>query len=97
MPNEPVVTMASIAGLVSAALSFARLMGWLPMTDDQFNQLMIVVGLALPIVGGFIARNQTTPLSDPKVNLDSGRTVSLVREDTKLPTPQAMERMEEKK
>lgn len=91
MPNEPVVTAAGIAGLISAALSFARLMGWLPMTDDQFNQLMIVVGLALPVVGALFARTQTTTLNDPKVVVD-GEEIALVRADTKLPPPQAMGR-----
>ena len=66
--NEPVVTAASVAALVSAIILWARLMGWLPMTDEQFNALMVVVTLALPIIGALIARRFVTPLASPKDN-----------------------------
>lgn len=64
--NEPVLTAASIAGLVSAGISFARLMGWLALNDDQYNSLMIFVGMALPIGLSIWARGQVTPLSQPR-------------------------------
>lgn len=66
--NEPVVTAASIASLISAIIIFVRSMGWLPITDDQFANLMAVVAIALPIIGALIARRFVTPLSAPKDN-----------------------------
>lgn len=66
MNTEPVITAASIAGLVSAGISFARLMNWIALTDDQYNSLMLFLGMALPIGLGIWARQQTTPLSAPR-------------------------------
>lgn len=67
MPStEPGTWAASVAGLIAAGLSFARLMQWLPMSDDQFNSLMIFIGLALPIVAALFARSKTTPLVEPQ-------------------------------
>lgn len=60
--REPVLTAASLAGLVSAAITFARLMGWLRLTDDQFNALMTFVGLLLPILFAIWARSKVTPV-----------------------------------
>lgn len=65
MANEPVITAASIAGLISAGISFARLMGWLALNDDQYNSLMLFIGMALPIGLGIWARSQVTPLAKP--------------------------------
>lgn len=64
--KEPVVISTSIAGLISALLMWARLMDFIAWTDDQFNQTMIVVSLALPIIAGLFARSQTTELRAPK-------------------------------
>lgn len=64
--GEPVVTAASIASLIQAIIVFARLMGWMPMTDEQFTALMAIVVIALPIAGALIARRYVTPLSAPK-------------------------------
>lgn len=66
MNTEPVITAASIAGLLSAGISFARLMGWITLSDDQFNSLMVFVGLALPIGLSLWARQQVTPLALPR-------------------------------
>lgn len=66
--NEPVVTAASIAALISSIIILARSMGWLQMTDEQFTNLMAVVVLALPIIGALIARRFVTPLIAPKDN-----------------------------
>lgn len=66
--NEPVVTAASIAALISSVIILARSMGWLQMTDEQFTNLMAVVVLALPIIGALIARRFVTPLSRPQDN-----------------------------
>lgn len=83
--REPVVVSSSIAGLISALLMWMRLMGWIGWTDDQFNQTMIVVSLALPIAAGFFARTQTTELRAPKD--EDGK--ALIREDGALPRAQA--------
>lgn len=64
--TEPVITAASIAGLISAGISFARLMGWIALNDDQYNSLMIFIGMALPIGLSIWARSQVTPLSQPR-------------------------------
>lgn len=66
MNKEPVITAASIAGLLSAGISFSRLMGWIALTDDQYNALMLFLGMALPIGLSIWARNEVTPLADPK-------------------------------
>lgn len=66
MNKEPVITAASIAGLLSAGISLCRIMGWIALTDDQYNALMLFLGIALPIGLGVWARNESTPLSDPK-------------------------------
>jgi len=66
MNTEPVITAASIAGLLSAGISFARLMGWIALSDDQYNSLMVFVGMALPIGLSLWARQQVTPLNSPK-------------------------------
>ena len=66
MNTEPVITAASIAGLLSAGISFARLMGWITLSDDHFNSLMVFVGLALPVGLSLWARQQVTPLTQPR-------------------------------
>lgn len=67
--NEPVVTAASIAGLISALVVFLRAMGWIQLSDSQFEALMGFVVLALPIgFAFFYARPKVTPLADPKDN-----------------------------
>lgn len=76
--NEPVVTAATVAGLISAFVVFLRSMGWLPMTDDQFTALMGFVVLAVPIGFAFVARAKVTPLASPR---DYDKT-PLVRRET---------------
>jgi hypothetical protein len=71
-----------VAGLIAAGISFARLMGWIPLTDDQFNSLMIFIGLALPIGFSLWARSKTTPLAAPKTV--EGEPAALVRKDVAL-------------
>lgn len=76
LQNEPVVTAASIASLVSAIIILARSLGWLSLTDEQFQNLMTVVVLALPVLGALWARRKVTPIANPKDN----EGVALVRE-----------------
>ncbi len=68
LQNEPVVTAASIASLISAIIILARSLGWLPLTDEQFQNLMTVVVLALPVMGALWARRKVTPLARPHDN-----------------------------
>jgi len=68
MKREPVLTAASIAALVGAGIAFARLMGWIPMNDDQYAALMIFVGLLVPILWAYWIRGRVTPMSDPRDN-----------------------------
>lgn len=66
MNTEPVTVAASIAGLLNAGISFCRLMGWIALNDEQYNSLMIFIGMALPIGLSIWARGQVTPLANPK-------------------------------
>lgn len=66
MNTESVITAASIAGLISAGISFCRLMNWITLTDDQYNALMIFIGMALPIGFGLWARSRVTELAKPR-------------------------------
>lgn len=78
MSNEPVVSAGALAGLISAVLLWMRIMGWIALDDDQFNQTMIVVSLALPIATGIWARARVTPTKDPQ----APDGTPLVRADT---------------
>jgi hypothetical protein len=78
MSNEPVVSAGALAGLISAVLLWIRIMGWIDLTDDQFNQTMIMLSLALPIATSIWARQRVTPSKDPQANDGT----PLVRADT---------------
>jgi hypothetical protein len=64
--NEPVLTVGAVVAAITAGLQFARLMGWLQMSDEQFAGLMTFLGLTLPLLGAAWARAQVTPLSMPR-------------------------------
>jgi hypothetical protein len=66
MRNEPVLTVSAVVAVITAGLQWARLMGWIDWTDDQFNQFMLFVSLLLPILGGLWARSRVTPTANPK-------------------------------
>lgn len=79
MPQqEPVVSAAALAGLISAGISFCRLMGWVALDDEQYNSLMIFVSLVLPIATGIWARQRVTPVAAPMARNTEGETVPLV-------------------
>ena len=66
--NEPVLSVGALVAVITAGLQWARLMGWIHWTDEQFNQFMMFVGLALPLVGAVWARSKVTPLARPQDN-----------------------------
>jgi hypothetical protein len=64
--EEPVMTVGAIVAVVSAGLLWARLMGWITWTDDQFNGFLTFLALLLPLGGALWARAKVTPLSSPR-------------------------------
>lgn len=81
MQQEPVVSAGALAGLISAVLLWVRMMNWINWTDDQFNQFMIVVSLALPIATAVWARQRVTPTASPQAENKQGEMVNLVPAD----------------
>lgn len=93
--NEPVLTVGAVLAAVTAAVAFVRAMGWLQLTDEQYNSLLTFVGLLLPILGALWARARVTPLENPQARTATGKLVALVREDTgRAPTPPSARRQE---
>jgi hypothetical protein len=78
MNNEPVFTAGAAAGLILAVVSFARTMGWMPLTEDQLNAMMTVIGLALPVIFAVWAREYVTPVANPRIEDEHGVLVPLV-------------------
>lgn len=60
MKNEPVLTAASIAGVVSAVLALAIAFG-VDISESQTAAILGVVGTVAPIVLAFVARAKVTP------------------------------------
>lgn len=70
MKSEPVLTAATIAGVIMAGLAMAVSLGWLSLTDDQMKAIQAfvlpVLGLILPVAAALWARSKVTPTADPK-------------------------------
>lgn len=81
MQKEPVVSAASLAGLISAVLIWARMMNWIDWSEDAFNQFMIIVSLAIPIGTSVWARGRVTPVDSPRAENTQGEIVRLVPAD----------------
>ena len=68
--SEPVLTAASIAGVIMAGLAMAVSLGWLALTDDQMKAIQAfvlpVLGLVLPVAAALWARSKVTPTANPK-------------------------------
>lgn len=64
--QEPVVIANAIAALVSAIIVAAVALGWLDWTETQQAAVMAVVIAAVNVVAGVWARQQVTPLANPK-------------------------------
>ena len=80
MKTEPVLTAASIAGVIMAALAMAVSLGWLALTDAQMQAVQSFVipalGLVLPVAAALWARGRVTPVASPKT--ESGEPAILV-------------------
>lgn len=64
--REPVVTAAAIAGLVAAALTMLVSLGVIDLSPEQQAAILAFVAAAVPIAAALWARQQVTPLVDPK-------------------------------
>jgi hypothetical protein len=64
--TEPVVGAAGLGAIINAGLMWARLMGWIDWSDEQFNSFMVFMNLMIPIGLGIWARSQSTSLSQPR-------------------------------
>ena len=80
MKTEPVLTAASIAGVIMAALAMAVSLGWLNLDDAQMGAIQAfvlpVLGLVLPVVAALWARGKVTPTAAPKT--EAGEPAVLV-------------------
>ena len=70
MKSEPVLTAASIAGVIMAGLAMAVSLGWLSLTDAQMQTVQAFIlpalGLLLPLAAAWWARSKVTPTAAPK-------------------------------
>jgi uncharacterized membrane protein (Fun14 family) len=70
--NEPVLTAGAVVGAIMATLAALVALGVININPEQMGAigaaLTAVVGLALPVVGAFVARQYVTPVSNPKDN-----------------------------
>lgn len=81
LSEEPVVTAAGITSLIAAVIVFLRLMGWLPLNDEQANALMVVVTLALPILGALVARKLVRPIAKMSDQEKQAMQMAMVKKD----------------
>lgn len=81
--NEPVVTSATISGLISAALVMLVALNIIKLDNNQMIAIGGFLALAAPIAISFWPRSVVTPVAEPQVVAKSGETVDLVRADGK--------------
>jgi hypothetical protein len=87
--TQPVITSGTIISLMAAILVLLVSFG-LPITVDQRNAIMGVVAIVAPLAVIWWPQRKTTALADPKVTVEDGTVVSLIRADTGRATPQAI-------
>lgn len=83
MNNEPVITAATVTGIVSAGLVMLISLNMLTLSDTQQAAVMGFITLIVPVIIAFWPRSKVTPVENPKVTTESGQTVRLVRADGK--------------
>jgi hypothetical protein len=81
MGKEPVASAGALAGLLGAFLIWLRIMGWIDLSEDAYNQTMLLISLALPIATSVWARQRVTPSKDPIGENTNGDLVPLVPAD----------------
>lgn len=69
--NEPLVTGATVVALVTAILACAVAFG-APISTDQREAILGVVGVVAPIAVALLVRSHVTPTL--KVNADTGQS-----------------------
>lgn len=89
---NPVRNIEFIKIFANALVVWFVVMDIIPLTEIQQGATLTLFISGINAAGAWFQNRQTTPLADPKVKLESGAVVSLVREDNRQPTPQAMER-----
>lgn len=62
MDREPIVTVATITGIVSAVIALLVAFG-VSFNEQQTTAIMGIVGVLAPFVVAFIARQWTTPVA----------------------------------
>jgi ABC-type nickel/cobalt efflux system permease component RcnA len=86
MDEQPVLSQAAIVAAVSAVLIALVSLGVLNLDDAQMEAIVKAVAavlvIAAPLVGGWWARNRTTPTAKP---VDSDGVTPLVRADNQQP------------
>ena len=69
LESQPVLTAASIAGVIVAGLTMAVSLGWLRLDEAQMQAIQAFIlpllGLVLPVGAALWARGKVTPLADP--------------------------------
>lgn len=92
MTREPVLTAASIAGVVMAFLAMAVSLGWLRLDEGQMQAIQAFVlpalGLLLPIAAAVWARGKVTPVARPATA--DGEPAALVPADLVTPAQMAV-------
>ena len=70
--NEPVLTAGAVVGAIMATLAALVALGVININPEQMGAigaaLTAVVGLVLPVVGAFVARQYVTPVANPRDN-----------------------------
>lgn len=61
MKNEPVITAATVAAVITAILALLKAFG-VPISDDQAVALVGVVGPVATLIAAVIARGRVTPV-----------------------------------
>jgi hypothetical protein len=91
MKNDPVLTYTGLGGLVSAVImmgfAMAVSLGWVALAPDQMTAIEqfvgavigLVVVIAPPIVGAFLARKKVTSIENPR--MPDGAPAMLVYRD----------------
>ncbi|MCC6457258.1 MAG: hypothetical protein IT328_20055 [Caldilineaceae bacterium] len=84
MRSEPLWTTAIITAVIAALITLLKAFG-VPLTADQQDAINQFVAVIAPIIVALVGRAYVTPVAEPKIKTESGRTVPLVRADSGLP------------
>lgn len=83
--NEPAVTRGVAVALVAAVIGVVVAFG-VPVTDDQRDAVLILVGVAAPLIGAWWTRRHVTPSTQVVAQLDGKSGEVVAGEASPLPT-----------